>query len=1634
MNFTDTTNSSFIDGATASFTFNGETYDYNGTFNDMYWWNIPVIDLEVGTFNLTLTISKIYFFNKTYSFNISVYDLPTSAADQFSISQPLHNSSVLSDEPYLVYTAYSLTINCSYWDTNNTAAEKYILDASVVLYIDSNEIIPTLTQFNDTAYGWVIDISSYLGLHTIWLNFSKLHYINASYSFDINVDHQTTDVQLVDISQEEHTGDTLVQDVAPDYNYTVYMRYGLNISLFYFDPTNSDTPIESATVTFWLNETSYSGFYSGTNFLVNITAADLRLKAGDLVPVIIHFNATFHYNQTLAFNLTIIELPSEAALVSISQPDDAGELVQDLTYFNYTVYRAYSLYLNFSFVDPTDGNAPIMDANVSFMYDEVPYNSSGAPYSWLIPIENLTVGQEIITIYFSRIGIETQTFVLNITVFDLPTEILDLQVSQKSTITPVGEVYSLFDTYNLSISLTYWDSYNSINIPNAPWIVITLNGTPYFGSYSDPKYSWFILADNLEYGEYNCTIMLGKNDHKNITQSYTFMVEILRTSITFNEPIENNDLRQPSRPDYLNNPVVFVDPIYHVFLHYDVVIEVNYYSEIDTQNLNNADFALLNYSNFLVFATEVTLGNYRFTIPVAELILGLNTITLQFEKLTYANAILDIEIYVHVLNTSIANTELAQPDHAGIIGAPVVNNTNYEIYLPFDSTFELKFVDVNNTLDLDGATVSFSLDGTLLILDSQANGIYSWIISKDQINVGDYEVIITLGMDDYQNQTFTITLSVMIVETEGELGAILQPGYDDSLPYDSVSGTYLAFSPFNVTIRYNITDIITDDLITEFLLANLTMESGYSFEGIYENGYFSFEIPAAQLTVGLVNITITFEKYGYENITVDLVFDVFEEYSVTIATIEVPTAVIQGDKFSLVLRLTYNNGTDDLPLVGETVSLTTDHADLRLIENVTGDDGYVYFEFILPTGDYTSLNITVEYNGQKYGIDSGNKGFSVQVSKTPAVSMWLVYLILGFVGFVAMVVTIQKKIIAPRRMHFTDMVMSSATIFEDAINIQHVMIIYKSWGTSIFFKSFADDTIDPDLISGFLSAVQSFGKELKSQSALNELSYGDKILQFMDGEFIRVTLVLSKSASPYLKRNLSKFVSVFEVEFKETLEKWRGQLNVFQGTEDLIDEVLKTSVILPHQFNPEMKKPKDISRALTKQLLGTAKSLIVEDRPFLFLAQILQQAIDETRKGAPEIILSITELLDRKILIPVKFEQIAKEEITEAKKGEIHARVWKIQNKTNAEKEELYTQLLELSEAEREVTLSSLLQTVTITSEYTKEEYEVPKFTKAKDAKSEMNSLISQAKKTLKAKEFDQALKYYEFAEIIAIQWNFKDKAKTIEGNILATTVEKNRYIIKTARKAGRKFERSKDYEHSGEEYQKALDSAHKLYQLGLEDVDEDIKTLTHKVIENKQECVEGLTNEDCVNSDVLIKSRKKLIQTYAKKNKSMNRDEKIENLTRIAVISNLLFKFGASSEIKFVKTYQKKIEDLKKSLKKESNEIQAQNAAAVATSQEMSSMLDKMRKEAELDQNWFNAIILYQKRLNIEYKLGNIDRGVYLAGQIRSKISKIPYIFDLIDETREKIKSAKEQSNSAELQQNEDLLKMLLQIMFNFD
>ncbi|MCF2139683.1 MAG: hypothetical protein K9W44_06485 [Candidatus Lokiarchaeota archaeon] len=1754
----DTINNTFLSSAIVQLSFNSQIYNPNFTSNDMFIWVLPVIDLDLGTFNVTITFSKTYYFNNTYSFNISIYDLPTDVAvnSQFSISQPDHNSTVLSNEPFLVYTAYSLVINCSYWDTYNSEP---ISLANAWLYLDGT-FISTSNSYNTTAYGWILDISGLsLGDHEIWLNFSKDHYRNSSKSFIISVDHQVTTAELVDITQEEHSSATLIKGAEPLNNYTVYMKYGLNLSLSFTDPTNGSTPIETATVTFWLDGVSFPVVYSGSHFLVNINANDLQAHPGDFIPVLIHFNETFHYNQTIAFNLTIVVLPTTSgstfeitqpqhnnsqlsgtpfvvyipfnlylncsywdtfnnesvngawaiieynginysysdyssslyrfnidsslliegenqiitfyfgldnyanssytitisvkilptsqSLVSLRQPNHVGyeddELIADPTFGSYSLYRAYDFRLEFSLVDPTNSNSPISTASVSFLYNGVPYNlsySSGSgTYFYVIPAENLTVGNEIISVHFTGVGLQAQTILLNISVFNLPTEFRNFEISQPSSGRPVelssnsSIGFVIYDSFDLTLNGSFYDTNNSKYLANA-WNQVIFNNSIYTKNYfASDKYGWLIPAVDLIPGVYVIEIKFGLDTYENVSKTFNITIEILATSIHFNENTNDNDLRQEDRPNYLLHPVEFIGGVYHVFVKYDVIIDVVYYNEIDNSSLISADYAFLSYRNFNTTGVEFEPGSYRFTIPASVLSLGLYNATLNFGKLTYENATRVIYIQGHLLSTQLLVNSLEQSEHQGVISQNLINSSSHVIYLPFDTSLTVEFIDLNNTLPISSATVAeLTFNGSLVVLDSQANGVYSWFIPKSLLSIGSITVQISLQLEDYQSQVFICFLNVSIVNIQGELINLQQD--DEELTFNETSQQYSAFAPFDILLSYRFIDSVINSTFNNVSMVDLTLNGDHHYNALIISGNFVFTISSSDLLLGTNEIIIHFFKYGYENITVSININVISEYSVSITLLSKPTSVTQGDKLSLVFQVSYSIGDEIFPLEGESVTLRVDHPDISPITNITDENGKVYFEFVLPIGDYSDLNISVEYNGQQYGIAESKNSIEITVEAPPGIPIWVVYIILGFVGFIAIAVTVQKKVIQPRRMHFTDLVMSSATIFEDAINIQHIMVIYKSWGTSIFFKSFAEDTFDPDLISGFLSAVQSFGKELKSQNTLNELSYGDKILLFSDGEFIRVTLVLSKTASPFLKRNLSKFVNVFEVQFKDQLVKWHGQLNVFQGAEDLVDEVLKTSVILPHRFNPEIKKPKDLQRALTKQVLSIAQSLIGENRPFLFLAQLLQQALDETGKDAPEIILSITELLDNKILIPIKIEQIERPELTESQKQELHARVWEIPNKTNLEKEEIFEQLIQLSEAEREVALSSLLQKVTITSEYTKEEYEIPKFTDEKAARKEIKSLISQAKKAAKSQLFDEALKFYEIAEIIAIQWNFKETVKELESVTLSTTVLKENTIMKTSKKRAKKHEKSKEYELAHSEYQNALDAAHRLFQLGFQEYEEEIKSLTHKVVELKHECKSEQNNEECLDESIMINSRKKLIKFYNKNEPKLTYREKIVTLTRIAVISNLLFKSGNASEIKNIRTYQKKIESVKKSLAKESESVQKEIQENNTVLQEMAENLEKLIKEAELNENWLESLLLYQKRVDISYQLGNIDRGVYFIGQIKAKLEKVPYLFDLIDDYSQKLSIAEEQNNPGDKQKYHDLLKLLHEIMFEFD
>ncbi|NVM31309.1 MAG: hypothetical protein HWN65_20895 [Candidatus Helarchaeota archaeon] len=115
-----------------------------------------------------------------------------------------------------------------------------------------------------------------------------------------------------------------------------------------------------------------------------------------------------------------------------------------------------------------------------------------------------------------------------------------------------------------------------------------------------------------------------------------------------------------------------------------------------------------------------------------------------------------------------------------------------------------------------------------------------------------------------------------------------------------------------------------------------------------------------------------------------------------------------------------------------------------------------------------------------------------------------------------------------------------------------LLVIDENSGVAIFQHNFAEKSVDPDLISGFLSAIQSFGSELTTEAAaMKKLAYKNFEIEMHVGRYVRVALVLSGSITKHLKENLAKFTDSFERTFEEHLKTWRGDVTKFEDATQL---------------------------------------------------------------------------------------------------------------------------------------------------------------------------------------------------------------------------------------------------------------------------------------------------------------------------------------------------------------------------------------------------------------------------------------------------------------------------------------------------
>jgi len=1248
------------------------------------------------------------------------------------------------------------------------------------------------------------DVDFNYGPNTIVVNVEKTYYNNQTSSEIITILAET-DANIV---------------IPPD-NAVFNSTDSIILQIFY-NNTVKDVGITGATIDYSLD--------GGNNYIqenispegpgeynITISASDSRFGGYGFKNIIVNCSKDYYYNQSKSITvrfigettpITATRIPNKAYYtaaetfnISLYYEDSAKNI--GISGADITLDVGGTVYIPPALTDYGDGNydmtidcsASIFD---SYGYFPIRINVSLSNYyNRTDTLNTLIVGNESLTVLAPNSGavyIEDQTF--------------DITVEYIDTILSSG-IDGANIEYSLDGGFTFWDNPSKITPLGSGQYNITVD-------VSDGNFT--------EYGFVDVIIEASKQFYENRSTTYTFHRQIT-TQITPLNIVDLGSVMKGLNVSYTFN-----------------------YSDTTGKPIVQANWLPIGASyGFQAFLQNRGDGNYTMHLDSTNVGVFGSPYTLSFNVSSTGNETQIIQMTIDVL---IIQTEVTNVTSISEIARNSGLNQSVRFYFN-DTTNNLPVLNIltQNIVVENNATGTPFNDGEFWLFDPFSNGTYILDITMGTRNSGWYTLEINASkFPNYDYSLFYITFYYRGNYTDINLISLSDPGPGVLTPTGLYNFTM--FEGSDLTVDFNITDseysdsLVIGDADTYIVRyrnlgtgSNGILAATLNFVTLLHTGTIVTSNPA--LTIGRYSVNITTSRTNYEDATFAFNLTIIEKHLTNLTRVLVPPQINSGNELTIIFKALIFNGSEWLPLVDASIRMTPYFNGIgstvqTLDTNSTGE-----IRFVITTGSsLRRVNITLEllseYNYLDYTYRISDLEITV-IPPTPPLTFedYLPYIIMiGAVAVVAVAsIATYRGVIVPKKKEKQRVLTEVKTIFDDAINLEHILVLYKGTGTCIFFKSYGSEQIDPELIGGFLSAVSSFGKEMATQEALNEISYGDKMLLLADGNLIRVALVLGKNASLILRRHLKEFIGTFEKTYNEVLPSWRGQLNHFKNAGLIVDDLLNTSIILPHQISYDFSSVKDLKNPHSKEVLKVAQSCCEEtEREFFFIATLLKDASEMTNKDTAEIFIGIKELRDRKILIPIEISAIEAQPISQQELNLINQKVVALPNLTNDEKQKLVQDLSQLGPIEREAYLTSLSkQNEIITAPIKTTTVEGVDVDNKKSAKKGVRELMKRGKIADGKKDHVKAIEFYQSAASLASNWELTDDYVRIEEIIRKTKIEDIKEKKLQLEKEAKGAVKAKNYSEAATKFKYASKMASEIFKLGDTSMTKEVKRLTNK-------------------------------------------------------------------------------------------------------------------------------------------------------------------------------------------------------------
>ena len=225
---------------------------------------------------------------------------------------------------------------------------------------------------------------------------------------------------------------------------------------------------------------------------------------------------------------------------------------------------------------------------------------------------------------------------------------------------------------------------------------------------------------------------------------------------------------------------------------------------------------------------------------------------------------------------------------------------------------------------------------------------------------------------------------------------------------------------------------------------------------------YQVSMDTSDLALGSYIINITIKIPNYESVTFSLNLTIRAKYQVRANYTHEPAQLTAGELFNITFTFEYNNDTVWTRLSGVQITMEVfingGSSPIVTRVNTTNINGTLIFYYISIPTDTTTMEIVLQIQ-EGYYYNSTNivkTDFSIDPyvgdggGIDPQDLIFLLLLIAIAVGAVVGSVGVYRGVIVPKKREKARVLSEVKTIFDDAVSLEHILVLYKSSGMCIF--------------------------------------------------------------------------------------------------------------------------------------------------------------------------------------------------------------------------------------------------------------------------------------------------------------------------------------------------------------------------------------------------------------------------------------------------------------------------------------------------------------------------------------------------------------------------------------------------------